>query len=125
MKTKSAGSMIKVYLALWTRLMATGGISPTTHILVNEVSAELETNIKKESLHTTTCTSRPSQTKPGGKSNTNIQKSCQNNLSRSRQQLSNATMGQTASTNNTHVEPTPTVEYSTDCLSISIRLWKL
>jgi hypothetical protein len=42
MKNISAGSMIKVYLALWTHLMATGVIQPMMHILDNEVSAKLK-----------------------------------------------------------------------------------
>ena len=40
MKNRSAGSMIKAYLALWARLTATGTIRPTTHIMDNEAVAE-------------------------------------------------------------------------------------
>jgi hypothetical protein len=47
MKNKSAGSMIKAYLALWMRLTETGVIRPTTHLLDNEVSSELKAEIKK------------------------------------------------------------------------------
>ena len=47
MKNKSAGSMIKAYLALWERLTGTGVIRPTTHLLDNEISAELKAEIKK------------------------------------------------------------------------------
>jgi hypothetical protein len=47
MKNKSAGSMIKAYLALWTCLTATGVIQPMTHILNNEISTELKAGIKK------------------------------------------------------------------------------
>jgi hypothetical protein len=36
MKNRSAGSMIKAYLALWAQLMATGVIQPTTHLMDNE-----------------------------------------------------------------------------------------
>jgi hypothetical protein len=39
MKNKSEGSIIKSYLALWTRLTASGTVRPTTHILNNEASA--------------------------------------------------------------------------------------
>ena len=47
MKNRSAGSMIKAYLALWARLTATGVIRPTTHLMDNEASAELKAEIKK------------------------------------------------------------------------------
>ncbi len=47
MKNRTAGSMIKAYIALWTRLMATGDIQPTKHLLDNEASAELKAEIKK------------------------------------------------------------------------------
>ena len=44
MKNRSAGSMIKAYLALWARLTATGTIR---HLMDNEASAELKTEIRK------------------------------------------------------------------------------
>ncbi len=47
MKNRPAGSMIKAYLALWNQLTATGVINPTTHLLDNEISAELKAEIKK------------------------------------------------------------------------------
>jgi hypothetical protein len=47
MKNKSAGSMIKAYIALWKRLTATGVIQSKTHLLNNEASAELKSEIKK------------------------------------------------------------------------------
>ena len=47
MKNRSAGSMIKAYLALWARLTATGAVRPTTHLMDNEASAELKAEIKK------------------------------------------------------------------------------
>jgi hypothetical protein len=47
MKNKSTGSMIKAYLALWTQLTARGTIWPRTHLLDNEASTELKTEIKK------------------------------------------------------------------------------
>jgi hypothetical protein len=47
MKNKSAGSMVKAYIELWTRLTAKGVIRPTTHLLDNEVSAELKAEIIK------------------------------------------------------------------------------
>jgi TfoX/Sxy family transcriptional regulator of competence genes len=47
MKNRSAGSMIKAYLALWARITATGTIRPTTHLMDNEASAELKAEIKK------------------------------------------------------------------------------
>jgi hypothetical protein len=40
MKSKTEGSMIKAYLALWEHLIATGIVKPTTHIMDNEASAE-------------------------------------------------------------------------------------
>ncbi len=40
MKNRTSESMIKAYIALWTRLTATGVIQPTTHLLVNEASAK-------------------------------------------------------------------------------------
>jgi hypothetical protein len=47
MKDRSAGSMIKAYLALWNCLTATEVIKPTTHLLDKEASAELKAEIKK------------------------------------------------------------------------------
>jgi hypothetical protein len=38
MKNKSAGSMIKAYLALWKQLTASGTVKPTTHLLDNKAS---------------------------------------------------------------------------------------
>ncbi len=46
-KNKSAGSMVKAYIELWTRLTAKGVIRPTTQHLDNEVSAELKAEIIK------------------------------------------------------------------------------
>jgi hypothetical protein len=50
MKNRTAGSMIKAYIVLWTRLMATGVIQPTTHLLDNEASAKLKAEIKKNCM---------------------------------------------------------------------------
>ena len=47
MKNRSAGSMIKAYLALWAQLTATGTIRPMTHLMDNEASAELKAEIRK------------------------------------------------------------------------------
>jgi hypothetical protein len=47
MKYKSAGSMIKAYIALWKRLPATGVIQPKTHLFGNKASVELKAEIKK------------------------------------------------------------------------------
>jgi hypothetical protein len=47
MKNKSAGSMVKAYIELWTCLTTKGVIQPTTHLLDNEVSAELKVEIIK------------------------------------------------------------------------------
>ncbi len=47
MKNRSAGSMIKAYLALWARLTATGVIKPTMHLMDNDASVELKAEIKK------------------------------------------------------------------------------
>ena len=47
MKNKSAGSMIKAYLALWTRLTALGTVRPKTHLLDNEASAAFKAEISK------------------------------------------------------------------------------
>jgi hypothetical protein len=47
MKNKSAGSMVKAYIELWTSLTAKGVIPPKTHLLDNEVSAELKAQIIK------------------------------------------------------------------------------
>jgi hypothetical protein len=40
MKNKSAGEMIKAYLALWICLTASGTVKLTTHIIDNEASEE-------------------------------------------------------------------------------------
>jgi hypothetical protein len=47
MKNKSEGAMINAYMALWTRLTASGTVKPTTHILDNEASAEFKKEIQK------------------------------------------------------------------------------
>ncbi len=47
MKNKSAGEMIKAYLALWTHLIASGTVKPTTHIMDNEASEEYKKGIQK------------------------------------------------------------------------------
>jgi hypothetical protein len=47
MKNKSAGSMVKTYTELWTRLTAKGVVRPKTHLLEKEVSAELKAEIAK------------------------------------------------------------------------------
>jgi hypothetical protein len=47
MKNKSAGSMVKASIELWTRLTVKGVIRPTIHLLDNEVSAELKAVIIK------------------------------------------------------------------------------
>ncbi len=47
MKKKLEGTMIKAYTALWTRLIASGTVKPTTHILDNKASAEFKKEIQK------------------------------------------------------------------------------
>ncbi len=47
MKTKSAGEMIKAYLALWTHLTALGTVKATTHIMDNKASEEYKKEIQK------------------------------------------------------------------------------
>jgi hypothetical protein len=46
MKNKTAGSMIKAYLALWERLTASGTVKPTTHLLDNKASEEFKAEIR-------------------------------------------------------------------------------
>jgi hypothetical protein len=45
-KNKSAGEMIKAYLALWNCLTALGTAKPTTHIMDNKVSEEYKKEIQ-------------------------------------------------------------------------------
>jgi hypothetical protein len=47
MKNKIEGSIIKAYLILWARLMASGTVKPTTHLLDNESSAAFKAEIKQ------------------------------------------------------------------------------
>jgi hypothetical protein len=47
MENKSKGAMIKAYIALWTRLTASGTVKPTTHILDNDTSEEFKREIQK------------------------------------------------------------------------------
>jgi hypothetical protein len=47
MKNKSAGEMIKAYLALWTRPTALGTVKPTTHTMDNKASEEYKKEIQK------------------------------------------------------------------------------
>jgi hypothetical protein len=49
MKNKSAGEMIKAYLALWTHLTALGTVKPTTHIMDNKASEKYKKEIQKNS----------------------------------------------------------------------------
>jgi hypothetical protein len=46
-KNKSAGEMIKAYLALWTCLTALGTVKPTTHIMDNNASEEYKRKYKR------------------------------------------------------------------------------
>ncbi len=48
MKNKTAGSMIKAYLALWKQLTASRMVKPTTHLLDNEASEEFKAEIRKK-----------------------------------------------------------------------------
>jgi hypothetical protein len=48
MKNKTAGSMIKAYLALWKQLTASGMVKPTTHLLDNKASEEFKAEIRKK-----------------------------------------------------------------------------
>ena len=47
MKNRSEGAMIKAYIALWTRLTASGTVKPKMYILDNEASAEFKMEIQK------------------------------------------------------------------------------
>jgi hypothetical protein len=47
MKNKTAGSMIKAYLALWNQLTASGTVKPTTHLLDNKASEEFKVELRK------------------------------------------------------------------------------
>jgi hypothetical protein len=47
MKDKSAGEMIKAYLALWTRLTALGTVKLMTHIMDNKASDGHKKEIQK------------------------------------------------------------------------------
>jgi hypothetical protein len=59
MKNKSAGEMIKAYLALWTRLTALKTVKSTTHIMDNKASScrTSDTNFQ-EPLQSNPCGSR-------------------------------------------------------------------
>jgi hypothetical protein len=46
MKNKTAGSMIKAYLALWKQLKASGTVKPTTHLLDSKASEEFKAEIR-------------------------------------------------------------------------------
>ena len=123
MKNRSAGSMIKAYLVLWARLMATGVIRPTTHLMDNEASTELKAEIKKN-CHPTTRTTGQSLTKFGRESYSNLQESLQMNICRGQRQLPNATVGQVTSTNYTHIESTPTIKCGPNSIGILICPWQ-
>jgi len=49
MKNRTEGEMIRAYLALLERIKATGVCDPKIHILDNEVSAEFQKVIAKQS----------------------------------------------------------------------------
>jgi hypothetical protein len=57
MKNKTAGSMIKAYLALWKQLTASEMAKLTTHMLDNKASEEFKAEIRKK-MYNQTCTSR-------------------------------------------------------------------
>jgi hypothetical protein len=48
MKNKTAGSMIKAYLALWRQLTASGMVKSIAHLLDNEASEEFKEEIRKK-----------------------------------------------------------------------------
>jgi hypothetical protein len=48
MKNKTAGSMIKAYLALWKQLTASGTAKPITHLLDKKASEEFKAEIRKK-----------------------------------------------------------------------------
>jgi hypothetical protein len=50
MKNKTAGSMIKAYLALWKQLTASETVKPTTHLLDNKASEEFKSDMRKNCL---------------------------------------------------------------------------
>ncbi len=50
MKNKTAGSIIKAYLALWKQLTAGGTVKLTTHLLDNEASEEFKAEIRKKNV---------------------------------------------------------------------------
>jgi hypothetical protein len=81
-KNKSAGSMIKAYLALWKQLTASGMVKPTKHLLDNKASEEFKAEIRKK-LYNPTHTSRQPPTKSSRTSHPNLHKSLQSNISRS------------------------------------------
>jgi hypothetical protein len=47
MKNKLEGTIIKAYIALWTRLTTSRTVKPTTPILNNDASAEFKKEIQK------------------------------------------------------------------------------
>ncbi len=51
MKNKTAGSVIKAYIALWTRITASRTVKPTTHILDNEAPAKFKKEIQKNCMY--------------------------------------------------------------------------
>jgi hypothetical protein len=53
MKNKTAGSMIKAYLALWKQLTASGTAKPTTHLLDNKAPEEFKAEIRKKMFNPT------------------------------------------------------------------------
>jgi hypothetical protein len=48
MKNKTAGSIIKAYLALWNQLTVSGTVKPTTHLLDNKASEEFKAGLRKK-----------------------------------------------------------------------------
>jgi hypothetical protein len=48
MKNKTAGLMIKAYLALWNQLTASGTVKPTTHLLDNKASEEFKAELRRK-----------------------------------------------------------------------------
>ncbi len=111
--------MIKAYLALWTCLTALGTVKPTTHIMDNEASEEYKKGNTKE-LHNPVRTTRQSQTQPCRTSNTNLQEPLQGNPCGSRQHISNETLRQTTTTDDTHPQLPTIIKCHTHCLGTPI-----
>jgi hypothetical protein len=122
MNNKLEGAMIKVYIALWTRLTTSGTVKPMTHILDSEASAKFKKEIQKNCKiqlvpldnHRRNLAEQAIQT---------FKKSFQSYPRGSQRHISNAAMGQITTPEDTDPKSPQAIKCSPHSLGVPIRPW--